>query len=206
MKRIFMAVALVTSLLSVAHAEDTVSKDSTGPAQAITQTEVTSKDSKRIIKIDQNGISISQNADTDSDEPEKFSLLSELVDNLVPIAFFLFLIIAIFGRRYFEARSEDRRLKFLQQMVDKGQPIPESVMKQVMGSDQGPTETSLSAYKRTRNAYGFTIAGFMLLVYGLLNGRLGDSSLMVPGLIFLCLGVGSLMGLYLSKPEEKKTT
>jgi hypothetical protein len=132
------------------------------------------------------------------------TVLSELEDILVPGMFFLFLVAVILGGKYFASRNEQRRLELLRLMVEKGQPVPENVVNQILSPQPAAEADSVrQAYKRTRNAYAFTIAGVALIGYALIFNQWSNSSILVPGLVFIAFGVGGLAGLYMHKRDEK---
>jgi len=112
------------------------------------------------------------------------------------------LIALILGGKSIASRNEQRRLELLKLMVEKGQPVPESVVNQILAPQSAPEgDGTRQTYKRTRNAYAFTLAGIGTLTYALLNHH--DGGVLITGLCFLCLGVGGLAGIYLPKRDEK---
>lgn len=123
----------------------------------------------------------------------------QLEDIVVPVAFFAFILAAILGAKYISSRNEQKRLELLKLMVEKGQPVPDSVVNSILTPQSAPeSDDNRQTYKRYRNAYGFTIAGFLMMSYGMLTHNL-DGGSMICGLIFLCIGAGGLAGLYLPK-------
>lgn len=110
-------------------------------------------------------------------------------DIVVPIAFFVFMIILILGGRLVRERTERQRLDLLRSMVEKGQPVPESVVKEILGG--GRRDFRNSAEHRVRRGTGFTIVGAGLLIYGLFQGGQHHTTLVVA-IVFLGLGIGNL--------------
>lgn len=132
-----------------------------------------------------------------------FKSKEKLEDIVVPVTFFLFLLAAILGAKYISSRNEQRRLEILKMMIDKGQPIPENMVNSILTPKANEPEGTPQTYKRYRNAYGFSIAGFVLMSYALLTHSL-EGGCMITGLIFLCIGAGGLAGIYL--PKQQKAT
>jgi len=143
---------------------------------------------------------------SDGDDESTGMPVTVLIQNItVPLLFFLFCLAAILGKRFLASRNEQRRLDLIKTMVEKGQAVPEAVVNQILTpSRQLEAEGPRSEYKRTRNAYGFTVAGVCLIVYALATHNLGSEDILVPALVFLCLGVGGLAGIYLPKQREEK--
>lgn len=205
MKRYALLAAAVLALNLTAHADPVVVGD---PSKGTPITTVV--DGNKKVQITTSGISVEGGdeeaaAGANKEGSIQFkSTIESLEDILVPIAFFGFLLAVILGGKYLSSRNEEKRLNLLRLMVEKGQPVPENVVTQIL-SPQGAVEADgdRQAYKRTRNAYGFSIAGALLIGYALLTGEYHNTSVMVPGLIFLCLGMGGMAGLYLSKRDEK---
>lgn len=186
---------------------------------------LTIKDGDKKIKITTAGISIKKNDqpedlqikegigqvnDGRDDDGANFSvrgkthILAELEDIVVPIAFFVFLLAVILGGKYFSSRNEQKRLELLQLMVEKGQAVPTEVVNKILTPQAAPeNDSSRQNYKRTRNAYGFTLAGILILAYTLFNRDWHNTGTLVPGLVFLSIGVGCLAGIYLPKRTEK---
>lgn len=175
----------------------------------------TVKDGKANVKITTTGISVEKTEDAETNatgtggtagknEFKVKGTLSGLADVLVPGMFFAFLIAVILGGRYIASRNEQKRLDVLRLMVEKGQPVPEAIVSQILNSQVAPDkDSSRQNFKRTRNAYAFTIAGLGLLGYVILRSDYSNSGALLAGLIFLCLGAGGIAGLYLPKQNEK---
>ena len=211
MKTLFFSLNLlfVIGTTHLANAEPVVIGD---PSKGTPITSVV--DGKNKVQITTSGISVDKG---DEDEEAGVtahhgrgshhlkSLVSELEDILVPLFFFVFLIAVILGKRYFESRNDERRMQLLKMMVEKGQPVPESAL-QLLLSPQTVAETggARQGYKRTRNAYGFTLAGMLLIGHALINHDWQNQAVLIPGLIFICLGLGGFGGIYL--PKRSGTT
>src|SRR5262249_18476902 len=137
----------------------------------------TLNDGKGKVQITTTGISITD-GDEDQDDKEEVDAAGTVTrdsngthvsvssssedwqDTLVPIAFFLFLLSVILGARYISSRNEQRRLELLKLMVEKGQPVPEGVVNQILTPKAGQEAFGeAQVYKRTRNTYAFTAAG-----------------------------------------------
>jgi hypothetical protein len=156
------------------------------------------------ISTDDKGISIDSGKHHHHDQEGGIAITTLIEDTLVPLFFFLFCLAAILGKFFLNSRNEQRRLDLLKAMVEKGQAVPESVVNQILTpSDSLESEGTRNVYKRTRNAYGYTIAGVSLIVYALATHQWTSESILIPGLVFLCLGAGGLAGIYLPKREEK---
>lgn len=134
----------------------------------------------------------------------KFQSGEKLEDIVVPVAFFLFLLTVILGAKYLSSRNEERRLEVLKMMIEKGQPVPENMVNSIL-TPKGSVESdgTPQTYKRYRNAYGFSIAGFLLMSYAILTHSY-DGGAIICGLVFLCLGAGGLAGLYLPKQKSSE--
>lgn len=213
LNKLVLATALVIGFgIKTAHADPVVIGD---PAKGTPITTV--KDGKNKVEITTTGISVTDGDEDKDDDTAEAAAVTRIdhqgkrffvssnekwEDDLVPVAFFLFLLTVILGAKYISSRNEQRRLELLKMMVEKGQAVPETVISQILTPQVAPEDSgSRQSYKRTRNAFGFTLAGVALCFYGLI-GHAGSSAL-VPGLVFLCLGVGGLAGLYLPKRDEK---
>ena len=176
----------------------------------------TVKDGKTNVTITTTGISVEDGEKDEAgglkvklspDSVKVSSVMNDLEDILIPAMFFMFLVAVILGGRYFASRNEQRRLEVLRLMVEKGQPVPESVVQKILSSNAEPeADGARQAYNRTRNAYAFSLAGLALLGYALIKGDFSNTAVLVPGLIFFCLGAGGIAGLYLPKQSAGKTT
>ena len=202
----YILMALMLALGSVshtAHADPIVVGD---PSKGTPIT--TLKDGKSSVQITTSGISVDDGDDQDDAKGKSGGLkfntfMSDLGDILVPGMFFVFLLASILGKRYFHSRNEQRRLDLLKLMVEKGQPVPETVVTQILSPQIKPeSDGKRQTYKRTRNAYGFTVAGVLILGYAVVGHDWNNAATLVPGLVFLCLGVGGLAGIYLPKTHE----
>ncbi|MGE4133471.1 MAG: DUF6249 domain-containing protein [Bdellovibrionales bacterium] len=174
-------------------------------ASAQGEAKVEAKKEKPIFSLDNGKVQITKSGIVVRDGEETHAKVSMGPDEdiVVPIALFIMLAVVILGAKYFSSKNEQRRLDVLQKMVEKGQPIPEGVITQILNTGKQESEDSRATYKRTRNAYGFSIAGVALLGYAVITGSFHATDVLVPGLVFLCLGLGGLAGLYLQKSEEK---
>ena len=98
-------------------------------------------------------------------------------------------------------------MQLLKMMVEKGLPVPDTVINQILSSKAKPEPTGARVtYTRTRNAYGFTVAGVLLLAYPLITHDWNNVSVLAPGLLFLCLGLGGLAGIYLRNNLKRLRT
>ena len=111
-------------------------------------------------------------------------------DIVVPVVFFLFLISVILGSRYLREQTERRRLDILKMMVEKGQPVPEGVVRQILNSDRRSDPVDATS-KRVRNGFGFTIVATGLLIYALTTHESHHGALII-GIVFLGLGIGNI--------------
>jgi hypothetical protein len=214
LNKLVLATALVIGFgINTAHAKPVVIGD---PAKGTPIT--TLQEGKDKVEITTTGITLTDGDEDQDDDKDEVAAVTtsignhgkrvfvssgeEWEDTLVPVAFFLFLLTVILGTKYISSRNEQRRLELLKMMVEKGQAVPEAVVNQILTPQAAPEDSgSRQSYKRTRNAFGFTLAGAALCLYGLI-GHAGSSAL-IPGLVFLCLGAAGLAGLYLPKRDEK---
>lgn len=110
---------------------------------------------------------------------------------LVPISFFLFLLILFLGRGYFNNKTQQRKIELLEKMVEKGQPVSDTVIQQIF-ADSGPRKFGADwEGKSLRRGVALTLAGAGLLIFSFVTHKTGPS--VVAGIILLSLGVGSLV-------------
>jgi len=110
-------------------------------------------------------------------------------DVVIPLAAFIFVLALVLGSRYLKERTQKQRLDLLRTMVDKGQTVPEGVIKELLSNDRSVNKLP-DATKQLRNGYSFTVVGVGLLTYGLLMGH--HSTSLIIGIVLLGLGVGYL--------------
>ena len=125
-----------------------------------------------------------------------------LEDVLVPIAFFLFVIALVLGGRYFSNRTEQKRIEVLKMMIEKGQPLPENVVKQILSPNRTTPDPLAKQFQNVRNTVAFSIAGVSLMAYAIFTQDFHNKSVLIPGLIFLCLGAGGIAGFYTKKSAK----
>jgi hypothetical protein len=113
---------------------------------------------------------------------------------VVPIAFFVFLLVLFLGRRALIERTNQRRLEVLRTLVEKGQPVPEAVVREILAGGPGERGCGMPGeeYRSLRRGYGLSLAGGGLLVFALVNHGHPRGAL-IAGIVLAGLGLGNLL-------------
>jgi Domain of unknown function (DUF6249) len=183
----FLVVAMMITMLKpiLAIAED--NKDNVSPYPQIEiQTPATSSAS----------IAAKKSEDETYMNVQKFRTAENV---LVPISFFMFLLVLLLGRWYFKEKTHQRKIQLLEKMVEKGQPVSDGVIQQVFSEDRSQRFGKDSPARTIRKGVAFTAIGVGLLIYCLMMHHTGGK--LIVGIVFLGLGIGFLVSQRFEKNE-----
>jgi hypothetical protein len=106
-------------------------------------------------------------------------------DDLVPIAVFITVIAIVWLKHRAKVQIARARLEAVKILAEKGQPIPEGVLK-----DMGGSAAEKEKKSPTSKAITHISIGLAFVVYFLLNGH--HNGALAVGIGFLALGAGNL--------------
>lgn len=114
----------------------------------------------------------------------------QIEDVVVPIAFFLFLLTLILGRRFLSERTQQKKVALLEKMIEKGHPVSENIIQQVFTNNVRSERWGGNRKNPIRRGVALTLIGVGLLINGAFF-HLSHTSVTV-GIVMLGLGIGFL--------------
>jgi hypothetical protein len=124
----------------------------------------------------------------------------QLEDIVVPLGAFIFVIVLVLGGRFLRERTAHKRLELLRLMIEKGQPISDNVVKEMISNDEKKRDLDpkQAHIRQLRNGFVLTGIGLALCIYRFASTGGHHEKALAIGLLSLGLGIGLLIAYKLS--------